>query len=489
MRTEGWTLGLALLAGCASSAPDLSATDQATQEVLGQPATWVERPGEEPPSIEAAVRQLLGRDLSPDDAIRVALLRNMELQALYEELGIAEAELLQASLPRNPTFDAEVKQPDVRPGGTALELEFAQDVLSLLMIPGRRAVAEARLEQTRALVMAHVVELAADVRVAYYSLQGALEARAVADRARATATASLEYARALHRVGNLTDKALVIEEAQAAQALVDRRRLELAVIDARERLTGLMGVWGVETAWSIPARLPEPARDEPTLETLESLAVARRFDLLAARAAIEAAARSLELASSYRWTPGVRVGVAADRDTDGSWAIGPAISLSLPLFDQGQADVARLLAQLRQAEKRFAALAVDVRAEVRRWQGRLVALAALVRGYQDELMPARRGVVARTLEQYNFMLAGTFELLAAKRDELSAEQGRVEALRDYWIARGELARTLGGRLPDGQPVDARGQGVPGPQPAPTPQPTAPGPGGPTQQGSSGHGDH
>ena len=36
---------------------------------------------------------------------------------------------------------------------------------------------------------------------------------------------------------------------------------------------------------------------------------------------------------------------------------------------------------------------------------------------------------------------------AYKRDEIAAGQEYIAALRDYWTARAELERALGGRLP------------------------------------------
>ena len=45
------------------------------------------------------------------------------------------------------------------------------------------------------------------------------------------------------------------------------------------------------------------------------------------------------------------------------------------------------------------------------------------------------------------MLVGVFELLQAKREEISAWQEYVEAVRDYWLARTELRRIAGGSLP------------------------------------------
>lgn len=458
MSRRGMGLATVLLAGCASTQPDMTETDRTTEAVIGQRATWVEAP--EPESaVATTVRRVLAEELSVDDAIRVALLRNMTLQATYEELGIAEANLVAASLPKNPTLELDVLHPNGSPRGTGFELQFAQDLLSVLTIPGRRAFAEAELAQTQALVMSEVIELAARVRSTYYTLQGAQHARAVLDRVVESAGASLEYGLALHHVGNLSDLELAQQQAQLAQAEVERGRLDLEVVDGRERLNGLMGLWGAETAWTLPARLPDLPADDLSVERLESLAVAQRFDLLAASGEAEKLARSLNLARSFRWTPGLSVGVGADRDTDGQWSVGPHVEVTLPVFDHGQADVARLVAQLRQAEKRYAALAVDVRADVRRVRGRLVVLSGLARRYRDGLLPARREVVQRSLEQYNFMLLGTFELLTAKQDEMRSELGYVETLEDYWVTRSELARVLGGRLVEGQAIDAPSAGA------------------------------
>ncbi len=53
------------------------------------------------------------------------------------------------------------------------------------------------------------------------------------------------------------------------------------------------------------------------------------------------------------------------------------------------------------------------------------------------------------------MLKGAYDLLQAKQAEVAAERGYVDAWRDYWIARRELERALGGRLADeGHPAGA-----------------------------------
>ena len=44
------------------------------------------------------------------------------------------------------------------------------------------------------------------------------------------------------------------------------------------------------------------------------------------------------------------------------------------------------------------------------------------------------------------MQIGIFQLLQAKREEIEAGREYVETLRDYWVARAELERVVGGTL-------------------------------------------
>jgi cobalt-zinc-cadmium efflux system outer membrane protein len=44
------------------------------------------------------------------------------------------------------------------------------------------------------------------------------------------------------------------------------------------------------------------------------------------------------------------------------------------------------------------------------------------------------------------MLKSPYDLLLAKQNELLAEKGFIDASRDYWIARADLERAIGGRL-------------------------------------------
>src|SRR5437867_12762165 len=74
--------------------------------------------------------------------------------------------------------------------------------------------------------------------------------------------------------------------------------------------------------------------------------------------------------------------------------------------------------------------------------------------YPKVLLPLRREIIQETQREYNAMLAGVYQLLQAKRDEIEAGRSYVETLTEYWVARAELERAVGGNLrlaSDGQP--------------------------------------
>ena len=207
-----------------------------------------------------------------------------------------------------------------------------------------------------------------------------------------------------------------------------------------------MGTWGDDTAWKIDNELPElPAGDFPQ-QRLESLAINQRLDLAATKTQIGALVGSLGITKTYRYVGSIEFGVDTEKDTDGQRVTGPTWQLELPMFNRGQGRIAKLQAQLRQAERRLESEAVAIRAEVREARDRLIAKRDLATYYRDELLPGRKKILELTLTHYNAMLKSPFDLLLAKQNEISAERGYVDALRDYWIARADLERAVGGRL-------------------------------------------
>jgi len=210
-----------------------------------------------------------------------------------------------------------------------------------------------------------------------------------------------------------------------------------------------MGVWGSDTDWKVLAKLPDVPAPEANVATLEALAVSQRLDLAAAREEISASAAALGITRRSALIPELNVSAHVEREQDGATTVGPGIELPLPIFSQGQPAKAAAAARLRQQQKRYVALGVAIRAETRRLFARLMSSRQRAEHYQRVVLPLRRQIVEQTQLQYNAMHVGVSQLLEAKRNEIDGGREYIETLRDYWIARAELERAIGGRIPAG----------------------------------------
>ena len=396
--------------------------------------------------IREAIRALLRKTLTADATVQIALLNNRELQATFEEIGIANADLIEAGLLKNPVFFGDARFPARPPSATNVELSIAQEFSDLLVTPLRKKVAAAQLAKTKLRVGDTILKVAAEVRSAFYELQADQQLLGRLKAIHETDAAAVELAQRQHEAGNINDLDLANQQATYSQSKLDIAETSASIRSGREKLNRLMGTWGGDTAWKIADELPALPRMDFPQQRLESLAINQRLDLAATKAEIGALVGSLGITKTYRYVGSIAFGVDTEKETDGQRVTGPTWQLELPVFNRGQGRIAKLAAQLRQAERRLESEAVAIRAQVREARDRLIAKRDLTSYYHDELLPGRKKILELTLTQYNAMLKSPFDLLLAKQNEISAERGYISALRDYWIARADLERAVGGRL-------------------------------------------
>jgi cobalt-zinc-cadmium efflux system outer membrane protein len=448
MRRSGFACPLALLAlacGCSTAPlePDFAPVEQLVAERTGQRVHWDQgRPEDE--EARRAVLQLLGQPLTPDAAVQIALLRNAHLQATFEELSIAQADLVQAGALANPTLGIELRGPG-RPA-LPLEIHVIEDFMDVATRALRQRVAESEVDHARAEVTQAALELAADVRAAFIAVQAGQQVAELRATVVEATSASVDAAARLVEAGNLPEVDFDHERALDGQARLDRALAEAELLERRERLTTLLGVWGEDTGWTIAERLPEPPATEVDAAGLETMGIEQRLDLEASRHAIETAARQLGLTDASALVPRLDAGVHSETEPDGVTTIGPSIDVPLPIFDTGRARVARAQAMLRKAQQEYRAQAVAIRSEVRAAVARMLAARTRVEYLRDVLLPLQTRLVEQTQMLYNGMQVGVFELLRSKQDEIDAGRDSLEALADYWQARTELERAVGGRL-------------------------------------------
>jgi outer membrane protein TolC len=546
-------LGLALAtSGCATTRPERAldevATTLAQRGVPGVAAHPPDAPaaGSAAPDGSAdpaaptatttdAVATLLAAPLTADSAAAIAVLRSPVLQATLAEIGIAQAELAEATRLANPGISF---ARTTGGGERTTTWGLAADVVDWLTQPLRRQLGEAELERAKLEVGAAILDEIAAVKSAFVAYQAAEEMVARLGTIEALARAAFDYAAALHAAGNLTALERANAEASWHETHAELLRARADATGRREEVVRALGLAGDETwraaplpgeptlalvggpaepdaghAHAVPAEPVEEQQEEQlahqhghqheqqrehqhgqqqgphqghqhdhgeavappvdasasapvpsaagtpesalSVASLEERALAERLDLAAARWAVDAIERARGLRQVTRWLPvGIEIGVEREREREQSSSggvdrvrlTGASVELALPIFDTGAASLARLDAELRRARWQELALAGAIRSEVRLRAAELAAARELAVLHRERIVPLRREVLARTLREYNQMIVGTFDVLAARSAEIAAERAAVEAVAAAWAAHIALERAVGGPL-------------------------------------------
>jgi len=434
-----------LVAGC-GSVQTSRGHDQVAALVAdhaGAPTRWDAGP---PPAdrVDAWVRELLAPGLTRQRAIEIALVNNPALNETYEHLGVSQADMVQAGLLRNPTLGI-----DLGFGHSPfdeLRGSIVQDFLDLFVLGHRKDIARAQFTADTLRVAHQALETAAEVSKAVVEVQvgtALVERRA---QALETLAADAELTARRFDAGTATELEQAEDKAnyEEARLALEHDRLELT--ERRERLNRWLGLTGPASTWTLRETLAEPALDARETRDLQALALQQRLDVAASAQQAALMQKAVDLARSTRFVGRLEIGVDGHQDPDGPRVIGPNLAIELPLFDQRQATIAKLEAERRETERRHQRLVVDTRSEVRVAEARLETARLELAQYQRTLLPLRRSIVALTLQAYNGMFVGAPRLLAAKRAELDADRGYVDALGAYWIAHAELERAVGRRL-------------------------------------------
>jgi len=435
--------GAALLGGCASFSPDggFGVVEQAARDRLGKELRWARTPAGQA-GIDQRVSELLGKPISADDAVQIVLLNNRGLQAGFQELGITEAEVVQAGRLPNPGFSF---GRFTRGDEVELERGLHFNLARLIALPLINAAESRRFERTQAMVAMSMLSLAAEARKAWITALAAEESVRYTRQVKQAAEASAELARRMEQVGNFSKLQRAREQSFHADAALNLARAEQAQRAARERLTRLMGLWGEQTQFKLPERLPDLPKDLADRPDIERVALAQRLDVQGAKQAAEQTARNLGLTRTTRFINVFELGVVRNSSNEAPTQRGWEIGFELPLFDGGGARVARAEAVYMQAVHRAAETAINARSEVREAYTAWRSAYDIARHHQDEIVPLRRQIADENVLRYNGMLIGVFELLADARLQIASVNAAIEARRDFWLAEADLDMALIGK--------------------------------------------
>jgi outer membrane protein TolC len=433
---------LLVLSGCATFSKDggLDEVSALAAERTGQDIRLA-KAGSEDGTAQAVLADMLKHPLSAENAVRIALVNNRGLHAALAGLGVAEADLVQAGRIANPGFSFGRMSGG---GETEIERSVMFDLVGLVTIPLRRDIEARRFESAKLAAAIDAVRLAADTRKAYFNAVAAAQSARYAQQVVDAAQASAELAQRMARVGNLNALDQAREQAFSAEATTQLARTRHQATAAREQLARLLGVWGADTGFQLPDRLPDLPVTPREAGNIEAAAMEQRLDLRLAKLDAQATARALGLTRATGFVNVLDAGYVNASKSGAPRENGYEIALALPLFDWGGARVAKAQAIYMQSVHRTAHAATVARSQVREAWSAYRTSYDVATHYRDEIVPLRKKISEETLLRYNGMLTSVFELLADARAQVTGVNAAIEAQRDYWIAETDLQAAISG---------------------------------------------
>jgi outer membrane protein TolC len=374
----------------------------------------------------------------------LAVLNDPDLIAARAQRGIAQATLLAAGLPPDPTltggFGAFISGPGIMP---SISGAMSQDITALITYRVERKAAKAGLAQVDAGILWQEWQVASQAEQLCVTIAG--DRQTIASlRANRQILSEIDTQTAQQVAsGNLTIAAS--STAQAALAMVDTalNTAALTLEQDRNQLDALLGLQpGVDIETSITAPLAIDA-------TVAARAIAslprRRPDLIALRYGYAQADAKLRAAILMQFLP-ISVGPAGGRDTSGVFSVGPQVTLTLPLFNRNRPAIAMTTATRAQ-------LAAQFRASFATATGGGAALlrrATLLR-QESVVADQQAAIAAHTAAAARHAFAiGALDALAAANLETAAGDREREAVTlrtQYITAEISLATMLGLGLP------------------------------------------
>lgn len=480
----GWLaiVGLAFVSGCASTQP---AADYARAHGLITERTGVSSVYS-PDDDDAAGRkivELLESGLSIDEAAQVALLNNPAFQSLIAEIGASRADVAQSTLLTNPTLSLGLQFPE---GGglTDLTVGLAAQLADLWQIPVRRQLAEAELERTINSVGQRAVTLVADVRANYYRVLALQQALSYTEENLKLVQRAVSLSEAQFRAGEVSEFDVNLARTGALDVQEELIATRGLLEQARADLVQVLGFRARSGEIQLVDSLPTAVQSWPSTEALLDVALEQRFDLRVAWFAVQRAEAALRL-ECRRFLPDAQLGFAFERGeqralparnilADTARAsiaagqltapaiqsrgerinaksqiidakLGPTLALTLPVFDQNQAQIAKARIRVLQARKDYEARAEAVAAEIQRGSAAARAAAEMLTFQQTQGLTQAQATVDGAERRYRAGEEGVLVLIEAQDALVKRRRALVNSLRDYAVALARMEEAVGGR--------------------------------------------
>lgn len=441
--------------------------------------------------------ELLDGELSVEESVGIALLNNRKLQIRFADIGVARADLVQSQLLKNPSLSLGMMLPQGG-GRSKLGFSFAQEIADLWQIPLRKRAGEQQIEIAIMDVVTLAVDVAAQTKSEYYSLVAIREQIAAIDASIADTTYTLARTRHHFDAGDVS----LLDVNLARSTLIALQAKRIGFLRDQERAVAtFVHVLGLSAPNDLPAlsdSLP------PTMIVLSSelnliaWAGDHRIDVQRALATVEAANANLQLERrrafpslglsldversdarapvSPRFNPlGTLIAPGAtgadlardylvnrvdakrdqrfQKEQRVDWLIGPGLQITLPVFDQNQAQIAKARLLLWQEEKQLAEIFEQIAEDVRTSTAILRTADELAQLLGVEGLPLAEQSMGTASRLYDAGEESILAVLGAQDTLTSQRAANIDAQLSYALALTDLERTLGGRLPSDGSVE------------------------------------
>ncbi len=384
--------------------------------------------------------------LTAPEAVTLALRHSPLLQADLARLRAAMAEAEQTHLLPNPLLTVALRLPEAG-GGAEWDLGLSGALTSLLNRPGRQRAADARVHAAAATALETAFAEMEATRIAHAR---AVEQEALVPlrlRQEEIAMEILRRTRQRRSAGEAGTSEERGAEHAAARATAEANRAHVAARAARLELSARIGSPGGAADWSLtPVGLPGPlltdedwiraaAERNPSVERARWLALAEQEEAAIAGAIVR---------------EGLEAGAVAEKEAE--WSAGPAISVPIPIFDDGTSRRHLAAAEATTAAHLLVAAQRSAQAETRAfWEGFRAALSRREDLLKREIPP----LVALLETAKSAALAGEVspaDVLRAEDALLTARASALLVELEAHLAFARLLRSAGGLPQTHQPA-------------------------------------
>jgi cobalt-zinc-cadmium efflux system outer membrane protein len=392
-----------------------------------------------------------------EDLVARALADNPELQATQAEVDAAHGRLRQAGLRPNPMLDLGVQQNPV-----STDNNLTAMVTVPLDLNGRKAgrvgVATGALEMKRTQVADRARRLRADVRMKAGELLATQRNLRFTEELLQVNRDALSLLQTRVRQGAappLDENLLHVE----VNRLETSRRLLASQVEVRALELKTLAGLGPEAPLALRGDL-RPAPVPMDLQDGLRQALAARSDLLMARAEVVMAEAMIQKEKAEgRWDASVNVGYmrqrfgymlngltdsGEQRPIDGVFHyVGAGVSITLPVRNQNQGNIAAALASTTAAQRRLAFVTLTIRQEVTAAFTRYDAAQRALEIYTQGVREVARQNLEVVRQTSTLGRATLLDVIAEQRRYIDIETGYTEALKQVYDAVVDIERAVG----------------------------------------------